>query len=470
MWHGFGVAKGKDGKSYSIFGPMQSIICAPLVSAANYINKSRWYESPVVTVPTSHYLNDSIWRYMAHERPKDIKPHACRFLVSFFNSFVTILQVIVLWFLIRRITRSSVSAWLTSALYALGTLAWPYAGTFFSEPLATLFALSSFYLLVISNVRFDGKPVYTWLILSGLSLGASAATHITGALFIPFWCAIAWNVCCKSKLDRKKALKLVAAFGWGLFAALLLLGYYNYARFGSFLETGRSVNPNDIARFGYGHFVAPWQGLYELMFGCWKGLLLFCPAVALGLFTWKSLHRQNTFISWTILTAAVFRLLFIAARSDWHGGFCLGPRYLVMIIPFLIIPVGCYINEQMISGNKAKLFMMAGLIWACAIQQLYFSIGEIFLHYHHIRLIITGANLPEHFIYTDFSVSPLYRLFGGQKSPWLLQHAPLSNVTLWLICTLLLGIALLLSFRWLSSESKNLQHTSEELNCPKVAA
>ena len=42
-WPGFGVAPGKDSSLYSVFGPLESVILAPLVGVAVVVNHSRWY-------------------------------------------------------------------------------------------------------------------------------------------------------------------------------------------------------------------------------------------------------------------------------------------------------------------------------------------------------------------------------------------------------------------------------------------
>src|SRR5690242_13997692 len=39
-WHGFGVARGRDGRQYSVFGPLTSIVAAPIVLVMERVVRS----------------------------------------------------------------------------------------------------------------------------------------------------------------------------------------------------------------------------------------------------------------------------------------------------------------------------------------------------------------------------------------------------------------------------------------------
>lgn len=243
-------------------------------------------------------------------------------------------------------------------------------------------------------------------------------------------------------------MKPVALFAAGFIVVCLWLGYYNYSRFGNFLETGRTVDLYDSVTLGYGRFVPPWTGLYGLLLSPGKGIFLFCPAVLLGIVSWRSFHKSYPALSYTLAGAALFRIVFIACRSDWHGGFCLGPRFLLMLIPFLLIPVGYLLREQLHRNGRIALGLFALSSFICISQQIYFGIGEIVSYYHILKWKAVSLDVDQ--IYLKWGNSPLFHLLEFERGPFLLQGVAVSNVSLWLIATALmaavLGIGCFFSF------------------------
>jgi len=139
-----------------------------------------------------------------------------------------------------------------------------------------------------------------------------------------------------------------------------------------------------------------------------------------------------------------FRIGIIASWSGWHGGFCLGPRFLVVIIPFLLLPLGSVLDDWLRNGHKRRLWMFIGYLFLCISQQIYFCVGEIFSFLHVIKLngLSQGFNVfTDDFLYVNWDYSPLLFLLDGRRGPFLLSSLPVSNYTLWGILT---GITALL--------------------------
>ncbi len=437
-WPGFGFSPGRDGKRYSVFGPGLAVAAAPFVRLGMLVNQTKWYARVPEWVRVSMYVDARFTHYSAPgRRPQDLAPHALRWIVCSLNVLVGALGVAVFFLLLRSLTHSDTAALWVSLLFAFGSLWMPYTGTFFSEPLATLLALVSLYFLVGNEVALRaGSPTrrcYFNTLAAGLFLGMAVTAHLTAMLFVPFY--LAYAIYPFFQKTRFAGGTLWGTCTWlaGLGLLLAMLGYYNYIRFGSPFETGRWVDPALARNCGYGTFVAPWQGLYQLLFGSGKGLFLFCPAIAISVLWCKRSWQQYRFLTFMIFAAALFRVGFIASRSDWHGGFCLGPRYLLLITPLLLLPLGPCVAGWLAAGNRRALGCFAAGAIVCAMQAAYFCVGDIDNFYFMLKLDSLRAQrhiFSDNLIYTSWQISPLLHLLEAQRSPALLQFIPVDNYTL----------------------------------------
>jgi hypothetical protein len=433
-WQDFGLPRGKDGGFYSIFGPGQSIAAVPFVELALLINKSGWYKSIPDFIPISHFVGGGVIDYVKGITPADLQPHALRFLVSPFNVVVGSLCVCFFYLLVKLLTRSDFAARWSAIVFAFGSLMMPYSGTFFSEPLATLFVILSLYCLVWNDLTTEAaaREKHLSLLSSGIFLGIATTVHITAVLFAPFFFLYGLYPFLRTRWSVKEFAVSGAIFAAGLGLFLTLLGYYNYIRFGNVFETGRTA----LQQVEYASFVAPWRGLSGLVFGGGKGIVWYCPAAIISLFLWRPFHKRFTFLSYTILGSVLFRIVFIASRSDWHGGFSLGPRYLVMALPLLMLPYGEILVHwtQRQAVRTLWLFFLATLI--CIWQQIYFSLGEIFSFFHFVNWTFRdhGINVfANDALYLDWDKSPLLYLLDTKRGPFLLRSISLSNTALcWL--------------------------------------
>ena len=442
-WQGFGLAPGRDGRSYSIFGPLQPIACVPFLAAADLADHTGWFAR--VPPPRSHYIDGGSRAVLTNApiAPAAAEMHARRSLVAWsFNALVAAATVLAFLRLCLRLAKHEISALVVTGAYAVGSLIWPYSGTFFSEPLAILLLILSF------DALMAGRRVW-----AGAALGLATCAHVTAILFLPFWLVIA----CGAGGSRARAIAGASLLA-GALAALVPLGVFNAARFGSIWETGRNVSPDG---FGYGVFQAPWRGLWALLLSPGKGLLLFCPVVLLGLAGWRPLAARSAAMRLTavaLAAALVARWLFLAARSDWHGGFCLGPRYLLMAVPFLLWPAVARLDD-LVDARRWRAF--AGVLvflWACTLQQLYFVQGEIFSYLHAVKLLGAVAG---HDVFVDDEIflaarhSPLVGLLDGFRGPFLLKAWSADNDTLWLECAVVLSIAWWFAGRRALAEAKS---------------
>ena len=457
----FGLPPGTDGRFYSIFGPGQSIACVPLVKLALLIDKSGWYDHVREFIPVSHYVGDGIIEFVKGTTPADLKPHALRFLVSVFNIVVGSLSVAFFFLLVRLLTGSDFSARWTTILFAFGSLMMPYAGTFFSEPLATLLAILSLYCLVWNDMVDDvpSNRKYFCLLSSGIFLGLATTVHISAILFAPFFFVYAIYPILKTRSPLKNIAISGTAFSIGIAFFLALLGFYNQVRFGNFLETGRTASPHMI----YATYVAPWRGLYGLVLGGGKGILWYCPAAVISFFIWRPFHKRNPVLSYTLLGSVIARLVFIACRSDWHGGYSLGPRYMVMALPLLILPYGQAIEDWKEKKTMKGLWLFFFLTLVCICEQIYFSIGEVFSFLHIVNWTFRdhGFNVfLNDALYLNWETSPLLYLLDTKRGPFLMKFIHVGNGSLFWLCASVAALLLFIEYQRSLIKYVNLKHRS----------
>ena len=439
-WKGFGLSRGRDGRLYSVFGPLLSLAEAPFVASAAAILGEEPTAGAGVPFGPSFHVGDGLPAAVRGDRPARPRPHALRFAASWAIVLAGAAAVWVFFQLARRVSGDEPSALAAALLYALR--------------FARLALLGDRLLRAALDPAGAARPGAARPLRSGTAAaapgrrlgprrpGAGALDprardrRALRSLLRP----LRLGTRRLGADGRRRRLGSLLRFAGGLAVPLAALGAFNLARFGSPLETGRSLDAAAAAALGYGGFVAPWVGLHGLLLSSGKGLLLYCPAVLLGVGALATFGRRQPALTLLLAGSAAARLLFVAARSDWHGGFGVGPRLLVPVVPFLLLPVAAWI-----AGRPERLRLTATVTIACALQQLCFALAESFGFLHL-------TNVPD----ADFAwrVSPLLHLWRARPAPWWLEGRYVPIVWLWLAGAAVLVPLLLAAFRWLARRER----------------
>lgn len=362
----FGWALGVDGRRYGFFGHGLSWVALPAYGLA----KATF---PLVPPLWRHAIRPD--HHAFHRR--DPLADWTRLCVSLTNCVVTGLTAALLCAFVRRLGFGLRAAALTALAYALGTLAWPFTRTFLSEPLSALcLLLAAFGITRFHQARAAAGARASagsrWLWIAAVAAGFAPHVHVLNLSAWP--CLLGyvlwplWREGGRAALVRARR-PLVVAVAIAL-VGVALLGLDQHLRFGSPLETGR------LGR--YSDFVAPWIGLVALLVAPGRSLFVYAPAVTLGLFGLGELRRRLPTIAAFALAMVALRWLTISTRSDWFGGWALGPRHLVPVLPLAILPLAALWQRfftTMRPGGRA--LVIAGHLAAVAVSA-YLSAYSIF--------------------------------------------------------------------------------------------
>ncbi|NIV28231.1 MAG: phospholipid carrier-dependent glycosyltransferase, partial [Anaerolineae bacterium] len=169
------------------------------------------------------------------------------------NGAITALTGVLVYLLLRRLRYSYGIALLSALAFGLGTMAWPYARYLFSESLAGLGLLLSFYFLVRLRDEQD-LPSALW---AGAGLGIAMLARLNNALAAPFLGLLLLVYLYRQHgRDWRKWIGPVVLFGLPVVASLAITGWYNWLRFGSPLTTGYLAQEEFATPF--------FEGLYGL--------------------------------------------------------------------------------------------------------------------------------------------------------------------------------------------------------------
>jgi hypothetical protein len=272
--------------------------------------------------------------------PPDARLYMPRFFVSLLGSFVTAATVALLYRFARALGYGDRVALALAAIYGLATFAWPYARTFFAEPLTACLLLLAFY-----GLRRGSEPVNsrTWLVVSGVAAGAALLTKPHAALALPCLGLYLLGRTAPPRRDWRAVLRawLPAALAWS--AGLIVLGVpllaLNAALYGGPLATGYSAGR--LAGLAY-----PWlKGLYGMTIASGKGLVWYSPPLFLALLGARRFFRQHQAEALTCLGIVLTHLAFYCRLSLWNGDWAWGPRYLLIMLPFAVLPIAAVLER-----------------------------------------------------------------------------------------------------------------------------
>lgn len=337
-----GWAPGPDGRRYSWFPLGASLLMAPAYLAVQAL--SPWL-------------------------PAALLEPSLRFAVALQNApLVAALAASLAWVGHRGGLRPRVAA--AGALaFALGTMAWPYAKSAWSEPAAALALLWALVGLEWAWPAAPARPRPWGLLLAGLALAIAASLRLElGLVALGAFLWMGWR--------RGWAWgELGWALAWlspGLWLALALTLAYNAMRFGHPLALPAFSSPVAVAGPK-----GPWARLVMGLGNLWayslhpgRGLLLFNPLLAGAALGWGPWWRaqgaQARLWAWALAPMALFYAF------AWPGSsFAWGPRYMFFLLPFLALGWAFALQAGGWRGRLALVAAGAGLgvqLWAVTVN------------------------------------------------------------------------------------------------------
>ena len=263
--------------------------------------------------------------------------------VMFLNPFLTACTGVLLYRLARRFYPIKVSLGI-AFIYGIGTIAWYYSKSAASEPLVV------FLLLLAINLIEEDK-----LILSGSAMGIMLLTKQTSIFLVAPLVVWVFARQFPNKRWFQKIILLIIPLATGQ----LLVFVYNAYRFG---------NP-----FEYGYRGIAWDtpiltGLYGQLLSPGKGLLIFMPVLLLGILGCPAFWRQHRVWASLFLGLVFAFLIPHALYNYWEGGGGWGPRLLLPIIPFILLPAGMIMQKS--SSRAYRQLTVAFLVVISVVIQL----------------------------------------------------------------------------------------------------
>lgn len=239
-------------------------------------------------------------------------------------------------------SRTSVSVGL---LYGLATFSWVYAKTMFSEPLVALGWIVAVWLVVPQVTRRRA-------LLAGFALAITVSVRPGMVLAAVPFCLLVW--------DRKPS-ELV----WRLAAFLLPVAIvsfslltFNLQRFGDPFQFGYSETFN-------GSIVV---GVTGFLFSLDRSIFIFAPPLVGLLWSVPGFIRRHSSLGWKLLVISGSVFLLYSMWPVFWGGPVWGPRYLLPILPLLMVLLLPAVERAWTQSGWPRIAMIVLTLAGLAIQ------------------------------------------------------------------------------------------------------
>lgn len=312
-----------DGQCYGKYDVGLSLTSLPLYMIGRLVDKDAY----------SHYTDNVI--------PK--------LFVSTLNQFVTAATCSVLYLLALEMSASRKSALELAVLYGLATIAWPYAVSYFSQPLVGLLLVTAVFFLL----RFNKNRLY--ILGAGIALGWSIITRTDSVplvFLVVIYAIYHFHDQSISKSDFLKKLLLLAI---PLVIALAGVLLFNQIRSGNLFQNSYE---------GEGWTGIFWQGIYGLLISSGRGIIFYSPLVILAipglLWLWREEWQAEVAL---IIGLLLIQLIMYSFWWTWDAGWVWGPRFLVSTQPLLMLGLLPWLRQP-----RYKLLLLSVVVISFFIQ------------------------------------------------------------------------------------------------------
>lgn len=317
--------------------------------------------------------------------------------VSIINQLVAAATATLLYLFICRMGYSKRTSVVISLFFGLGTIQWHYAKDASDHSLETFFVLLSAYCMY----RYVKEDKKLFCILSGGAIGIAFLTRPTSLLIMPSLFLLR-GVNSFDQFNILKQLRSIAQDGKLFFITFFpfvaIACWYNFYRFGNPFETGYALMAK---RLELDFFTATslFRGLAGFLLSPGKGFFFYSPITVLFFFSIKQFSKKHQGVAACIILTITLYLLFLSKNVYWHGDRAWGPRYLLVITPFLLIPVAAILDSV---TWKKRSFVRRGVYILFGV-----SLG--------IQMLSISVNLNKYFVYLQLDKGVKFTVAQGKN-------------------------------------------------------
>lgn len=344
------------GQPRAAYPPGQAFICMPWYAVGQYVL------ARLPGVPHNPPYNDDTDLIVAFA--------SCLSSATFAALTVTFFFLILVGIGIPQ--RAALTA---TAMLGLATPIFAYSAWLFSEPLSAAIFIAAAWLLF---ARRGGISISLQAAaIAGLILGLSTLVRPTNVLAVAVFAAAVLA------RDRKAGAKTAFVLCLSCAIGIAILFAHNALLFGSPFAFGYPTVAEGAKRLN--SFDTPiLKGLYGFLLSPGKSIFLFAPPAILALVGLCALYRRDRGLATLAILLPLADLFFFAKYSQWEGGYCVGPRYLVPALVFLCLGLGPVLAHPSARTKilAAVLFILGALAQAISLATSFMEDQAPHGHYY----------------------------------------------------------------------------------------
>lgn len=392
------LTTGRAGRTYSKYGVGLSVVAIPGYLIGRGLARALPASSSVPLVGPTFLWYDATdaataWRF---------------FGMSLTNALIVAGVCTLLFLLTVELGYCRRTALQLVALAALATPLWIYSKTFFSEPLAALLLL----LFALNSVRWQRRVESRAALRSGFALGGLVIVKLAHVVLWPLALGLWVAMVRTSGLAPDRRRRTWALLAAGPLVGVVTLAILNAVRFGAPWATGYGAEATQ--------WTTAWtEGVLGLLVSPGRGLFIYMPLALVSLLAIPASFRRLPL--WTTLGLGVWVVLvaFYCRWHGWDGGWAWGPRFLVPVMPFLLLIAAPAIEGAgHFAGRGWRWLVGVTVAWSIAVTTIGTLVAST--EYHHVLRQMIGAGY-----------LPAARWDWRVWAPWGYLHLPKDYTLAW---------------------------------------
>ncbi len=325
-----------NGKYYSFFPPAASIIAIPL-----YLLGLRLGAAQIFT-----------------------------FLLPTIFALATIIMI---YSFMRSLNIHWSKAFFAAIAFCFATNAWGYSVTLYAHLLSAFAIVAGIYYATIKSSNWQ-SAITVWLLYAF----AIFVDFPNIFAFFPIALIVGLRLFKFSKSDNNLSLGINFKFLIGpliFLACMGVYGYYNYLNFGSPLKFSNTINRvrdlknvedstpenknlESVGALKTRNFIT---GLYSFTVSHDRGVLIYTPVILLFIFGLSELGKKERSLKLLLISVPTINLLTYSMFGDPYGGWAFGSRYMIAIMPELLIIAGLGLDRFARSEKKMLKYTMLSI-------------------------------------------------------------------------------------------------------------